>query len=134
MRCFFTNVGGLPEDWLANPDPVLILRRMFLFNEADAAAIRMLFNQQGELSAAIELRRRLPGIAVNAKSGCDNRRLEAALGPSFVAISQTFVCSEHEAYPAAHGGFPHRSDSRSHRSGPGVPSRPSHQPGFCSYV
>jgi hypothetical protein len=41
---------------------------MFLVNEADAAAIRVLFDEQGELSAAIELRRRFPGIAENAKA------------------------------------------------------------------
>ncbi|HEY6457563.1 MAG TPA: hypothetical protein VIY90_19975 [Steroidobacteraceae bacterium] len=31
---------------------------MFVITEADAAAIRATFNQEGELSAAIELRRR----------------------------------------------------------------------------
>ena len=35
---------------------------MFLVSEADAAAIRTIFDEQGELSAAIELRRRFPGI------------------------------------------------------------------------
>jgi hypothetical protein len=35
---------------------------MFVITEADAAAIRATFNQEGELSAAIELRRRFPGI------------------------------------------------------------------------
>jgi hypothetical protein len=41
---------------------------MFLVNETDAAAIRAIFEQDGELSAAIELRRRFPGIADNAKA------------------------------------------------------------------
>ncbi|MFL5280098.1 MAG: hypothetical protein ACJ8AW_03645 [Rhodopila sp.] len=41
---------------------------MFLLTEADAEAIRAVFNQEGELSAAIELRRRFPGIADNAKA------------------------------------------------------------------
>ena len=41
---------------------------MFLVTEADAAAIRAVFNQEGELSAAIELRRRFPGITDNAKA------------------------------------------------------------------
>jgi hypothetical protein len=35
---------------------------MFLVNETDAAAIRVIFDEHGELSAAIELRRRFPGI------------------------------------------------------------------------
>jgi hypothetical protein len=41
---------------------------MFVVTEADAAAIRALFDQEGELSAAIELRRRFPGITDNAKA------------------------------------------------------------------
>jgi hypothetical protein len=40
---------------------------MFLITEAGAAAICAAFNQEGELSAAIELRRRFPGITDNAK-------------------------------------------------------------------
>ena len=40
--------------------------RMFMVTEEDAAAIRAAFDQDGELSAAIELRRRFPGIADNA--------------------------------------------------------------------
>ena len=35
---------------------------MFVVSEADAAAIRTAFEQRGELSAAVELRRRFPGI------------------------------------------------------------------------
>jgi hypothetical protein len=42
--------------------------QMFLVTEADADAIRAIFNQEGELSAAIELRRRFPGITDNAKA------------------------------------------------------------------
>ena len=41
---------------------------MFLVTEADAAAIRAIYEQAGELSAAIELRRRFPGIIDNAKA------------------------------------------------------------------
>jgi hypothetical protein len=36
---------------------------MFVVTEADAAAIRATFDQGGELSAVLELRRRFPGIA-----------------------------------------------------------------------
>jgi hypothetical protein len=39
---------------------------MFVVTEADAAAIRAAFEQSGELSAAIELRRLFPGITDNA--------------------------------------------------------------------
>jgi hypothetical protein len=41
---------------------------MFLVSDADAAAIRDLFEKEGELSAAIELRRRFPGITDNVKA------------------------------------------------------------------
>jgi hypothetical protein len=35
---------------------------MFVVTEADAAAIRAAFDQGGELSAAVELRRLFPGV------------------------------------------------------------------------
>jgi len=41
---------------------------MFLVTEADADAIRTVFHRDGELSAAIELRRRFPGITDNVKA------------------------------------------------------------------
>jgi len=41
---------------------------MFVITEADAVAIRAIFDGEGELSAAIELRRRFPGIIDNAKA------------------------------------------------------------------
>jgi hypothetical protein len=47
---------------------VPMLPAMFIVSEADAAAIRTIFEQEGELAAAIELRRRFPGITDNAKA------------------------------------------------------------------
>jgi hypothetical protein len=41
---------------------------MFVVTEADAAAIRAVYQQHGELSAAVELRRRFPGITDNAQA------------------------------------------------------------------
>ena len=41
---------------------------MFCVSEADAATIRTAFEQEGELSAGIELRRLLPGITDGAKA------------------------------------------------------------------
>jgi hypothetical protein len=38
---------------------------MFSVDEATAEAIRRVFNESGELSAAIELRRHFPGITDN---------------------------------------------------------------------
>jgi hypothetical protein len=42
---------------------------MFVVTEADAAAIRAIFEQEGELSAAIELRRRFPGVTDTSGRG-----------------------------------------------------------------
>ena len=41
---------------------------MFVVTAADAAAIRAVFEQRGEFSAAFELRRRFPGITDNAQA------------------------------------------------------------------
>jgi hypothetical protein len=41
---------------------------MFVVTEADAAVIRTVYQQRGELSAAIELRRWFPGITDNAQA------------------------------------------------------------------
>jgi hypothetical protein len=41
---------------------------MFVVSEAEAAAIRTAFDQGGELSAAIELRRLFPGVGDNVQA------------------------------------------------------------------
>ncbi len=41
---------------------------MFMITEADADAIRAVYHEHGELSAAIELRCRFPGIMDNAEA------------------------------------------------------------------
>ena len=41
---------------------------MFVITAADAAAIRAIFNEEGEMSATIELRRRFPGLTDNARA------------------------------------------------------------------
>jgi hypothetical protein len=54
---------------------------MFVVTEADAAAIRTSYEQEGELSAAIKVRRLFPGIADNAEArACarTHRRVETA--------------------------------------------------------
>jgi hypothetical protein len=45
-----------------------IIPTMFVVTEAEAAAIRTAYEQGGELSAAIELRRLFPGITDNTKA------------------------------------------------------------------
>jgi len=47
---------------------VTILPGMFVVTEAEATAIRAAYEQGGEFSAAIELRRLFPGITDNAKA------------------------------------------------------------------
>ena len=41
---------------------------MFVVTEPDAAAICAVFQQRGEFAAAVELRRRFPGITDNAQA------------------------------------------------------------------
>jgi len=41
---------------------------MFVVTEAEAAAIRAVYEQRGEFAAAVELRRRFPGISDNAQA------------------------------------------------------------------
>jgi hypothetical protein len=41
---------------------------MFAVSEAEAAAIRAVYEQRGEFAAAVELRRRFPGITDNAQA------------------------------------------------------------------
>ena len=41
---------------------------MFVVTEADAAAIRAVYERRGEFAAAVELRRRFPGITDNAQA------------------------------------------------------------------
>ena len=44
---------------------------MFVVTEEDEAAIRAIYEQRGEFAAAIELRRRFPGVTDNAQArGC----------------------------------------------------------------
>jgi hypothetical protein len=45
-----------------------MLSCMFVVTEADAAAIRAVFEQRGEFAAAVELRRRFPGMTDNAQA------------------------------------------------------------------
>ena len=45
-----------------------MLPAMFVVSEEAAAAIRATYEQEGELSAAIELRRLFPGITDNARA------------------------------------------------------------------
>ena len=41
---------------------------MFVVTEAEATAIRAVYQQRGEFAAALALRRRFPGIADNAQA------------------------------------------------------------------
>lgn len=51
------------------------LPEMFIVSEADAAAIRAIYEQKGELSAALEVRRRFPGITDNGHARACARQI-----------------------------------------------------------
>ena len=53
---------------LAEPRPRVRCSGMFTVSEEEAAAIRAVYEQRGELSAAVELRRRFPGIFSTAQA------------------------------------------------------------------
>jgi hypothetical protein len=61
--CCKAHPGALVRPARAHHSP-----RMFLVTEADADAIRAIFYQEGELSAAIELRHRFRGVTDNAQA------------------------------------------------------------------
>jgi hypothetical protein len=65
---------------------------MFVVTEADAAAIRTVFKQEGELSAAIEVRRLFPGITDNAKAW-EHARIIAGWQPLAPRPSKSRKCS-----------------------------------------
>lgn len=54
---------------------------VFIITEDDAAAIRTAFERDGELSAAIELQRRFPGISDNAHARACVRSIAAWSAP-----------------------------------------------------
>ncbi len=58
---------------------------MFVVTEADAAAIRTVFHEEGELSAIIELRQRFPGITDHAQARACARTI-AGWQPSPAAL------------------------------------------------
>ncbi len=73
----------LPRVRLAHPSV------MFVVTEADAIAIRAAFYQEGELSAAIELRRRFPGITDNAQARACARTIAGWMPPPAPPCSVT---------------------------------------------
>jgi hypothetical protein len=62
---------------LTHSQPARHLAGMYVVTEADAAAIREAYETGGELSAAVELRRRFPGIIDNATAREQARRIAA---------------------------------------------------------
>ena len=60
------------------------LRGMFSVTEAQAAAIKTAFEQEGELSAAIEVRRLFPGITTNQEARSCARTIAGWTAPAAV--------------------------------------------------
>jgi hypothetical protein len=67
-RLFPKHRGNEPPEVLATDRVSRHLPGMYVVTEADAVAIREVYERDGELSAAVELRRRFPGITDNAKA------------------------------------------------------------------
>ncbi len=63
-----TDSGDALSESLVGAQPHRHLLGHVRCTEADAAAIREVYERDGELSAAIELRRRFPGIVDNTKA------------------------------------------------------------------
>jgi glutathione S-transferase len=65
-----TNISmwAATENSLAVGDQHFHARQMFLVSEEEAAAIRAAFDRGGEFAAAVELRRRFPGISDNEQA------------------------------------------------------------------
>ena len=59
---------------------------MFVITKPDVAGVHAVLNEEGELSAVIELRRRSPGATDNAKVRPEHRRADAAISSSFARV------------------------------------------------
>jgi hypothetical protein len=70
--------------------------RMFLVTEAEAAAIYEIFEREGELSAAIEVRRLFPGITDNVKARAYARTITGWKPPPVPACPLTRLHPEKE--------------------------------------
>ena len=60
--------------------------RVYVVTEEDAAAIRAAFERSGEFSAAVELRRRFPGVLDNAEAR-EQARMIAAWKPLVLPLT-----------------------------------------------
>ena len=78
---------------------------MFTVTVGEAAAIRAAFEQQGELSAAIELRRLFPGITDNAKARACARNIAGWQPPPAPAVKEKQVIrlTPRTKYPSDEG-------------------------------
>ena len=68
-----------------------MLTGMFTVTEAESAAIRRVFEEEGELSAMIELRRYFPGIMDNAKARECARRIAGWQPPPGAPMTVTWL-------------------------------------------
>jgi hypothetical protein len=91
---------------------------MFLVSEEDAAAIRAAYEQGGELSAAVELRRLFPGIADNENARrCARTIANWTPSPPLPRSRTKDSASDPTTQPRWEAGEPRRFDSKL-----GVPS------------
>ena len=74
-----------PGSRLEGQDPGPHAPSMLVVSEAEAAAIRAIYQQRGEFAAAIELRRLFPGITDNAQARQPSFRCSASCRPMTTA-------------------------------------------------
>jgi hypothetical protein len=74
---------------LPSAAPAAIFDTMFVVTEADAAAIRAAYEEGGELSAVVELRRLFPGLANNENARTCARSIAGWTSPAVQAATVT---------------------------------------------
>jgi len=85
-------LGGFRTDGACPPPLRVHARRMFIVTEADAAAIRTAMDEGGDLAAAVELRRRFPGITDNSKASANSRSASWPISvPMRLSSSATYL-------------------------------------------
>ncbi len=87
--------GGAYGETVAGPARRSHAPAMFTVSDAEAAAIRTAFEDQGELSAAIEVRRLFPGITDNVKARACARTIAGWTPPSVPPCTVTRLHPRH---------------------------------------
>ena len=77
---------------------------MFVVTEAEAAAIRAVYEQRGEFSAAIELRRLFPSITDTAQARACARTIAGWKPPARLAALERRWLAAHDLFASTRNG------------------------------